>query len=139
MHLCSCRKMTESSHGLHGVGFCRAARPFGETEKSTRVQLRIGERLLHPQQQLSDSCRALTADLLTTKTLRPSPCGWLPKRRIVCLPTYCSLNLFRSGLIYTQNYTFLMYFCRVNQSYKKKENKSQLLYSFWEFMYFWQP
>lgn len=52
--------------------------------KNEKAHVSIGESLLHPQwQQLSDSCRALSADLLTTKTLRRSPCAWAPEGQAV--------------------------------------------------------
>lgn len=84
--------------------------PPVEKRESTCVQLCIGEILLHPQRQLSGSCRALTADPLTTETLRRSPRGWAPKRHTVLYSeralTAVSTRLGHGW--FTRNYRFLI-------------------------------
>lgn len=58
----------------------------------------------HPQHQWSNICRALTADLLTTRTLRCSTRVWAAKRHSVLYQegSYFSFNTFRSRMIYTE-------------------------------------
>lgn len=104
MQRSSCQEMTESSCGLHGVGFYRAARPFGKNlKKHTCATVhRWGlppptAAVIRPLQ----SAHSWPADHQNSQTLSTR----LGTQETHCAlhqeGSYCSLNTFRSWVIYT--------------------------------------
>lgn len=92
----------------------RAARLFGgkKRKKAHMCNCAMGWALLHPQQQLSANCRALTADLLSTKTLRCSPCS-MAHQGTCSTPREPAVSACSGHEWFILDRCFLMYLCRV--------------------------
>lgn len=120
MQKCSCQKLTESSLDLHDVGLHRAVRPFGENEKK-HVCATV-HRWGHTPPTAAvirqlQSTHSWPADHQNSQTLSL----WLGTHETHQEGSYCSLNTFRSWVIYSG----LQFTDVLSQSWLKKYIKNK--------------